>query len=472
MFNQIRSLGLAALLGLVASEPLATPYADGNCQNPIGSYSYNHKNGSVTNTPFSTGLGVSAPSGTGQYSFETYSNISFDVASSTASLGQKVFWKMSQLDTNCRVLFMKPYQQAGQSTVPGAVVLVAGAQDYCYMSEFNSAEMHMSFCCGTGDCSAFDIGLNELDPIEAQAQDNGPGKSVAKVLGTTPKANTPPSPKLKIRGPNARGSMSARAMADYHRDVQSRSLNRRDGKDCGANSTCYDEAWGTCKSTLTNANAPPVSKPGRQSALGSFQPCSGSNDCPITLTNTNTYSYEVSVAQTNSDTTGTSSSQSSSTTDTNTMDVTTTNGYSLSVGASVGFGPFSASTDATTDHSTTNDNSNTHTSTAEQASSQSFSQTVSNQTQTGTTKSPAESLSQAMNVVSGGYATLTFIPYYSYYEVTIDCGVPFTFNVSDNESKELKTIQSEICTPTLNSDGTVNGAYDLLYTNPSNGDSP
>ena len=473
MLNQIRLVGLASFLGLVATEPLVTPYADGACQSPIQSYSYTAKNGSVSNTPFSTGIGVSGNSSSGQYSFETYSNISFDAASSTTSLGQKVFWKMTQLDPGCRVLFMKQFQQAGKSTVPRAVVLYASSMDYCFTSEFNNDKMHMSFCCGTGDCSAFDIGLHELDPIDPQkpAQDNGPAKSVAKALGAAPKANIPPSPKLKMREANARGSISARAMADFQRDATSRSLIGRDAGNCGTNGTCYDEAWATCKSTITNPGAPPLSKPGKQSSVGSFQPCSSNDDCAITVTNTNTYSYEVSVSQTDSETSGTSSSQSSSSTDTNQMEVTTTNGHSLSVSAGLGWGPFSVSTEAGTESSTTNDNTNTHTSAEEQASSHSLSQTVANQTKTGTTNSKAEALSQAMTILPGGYAILTFVPFYSCYEVTIDCGTPFVEILSPTENRTHANIQSEVCTPTLNSDGTVHGSYDLLYTNPSNGDS-
>lgn len=140
MFSSFSSFAVAVLpiIGLAAASPTVTPYTDGQCKAVVPNYSYNTRNGTqMVNTPFSTGAGVSAfGNATLKGNYEQYSNLSFSVPAIPNGLGQSIFWKVSGLDSGCRVIFMKPFvNPATGPNIPGQVVLNVGNANECYYTD-------------------------------------------------------------------------------------------------------------------------------------------------------------------------------------------------------------------------------------------------------------------------------------------------------------------------------------------------
>jgi len=487
--TDIALLGLS-VLGFAAAGPLLTPYADGECTNQVPAWTYTSRNGTrYTNQPFDTGAGVSAfGNSTLKGNYEAYSNIKISTPANPGSLGSNIYWKVTGLDDTCRLIMMAPYAQTQHGTnIPGNIILNAGSKDTCYYTDPGET-MYLSFCCGTGDCSAFSVGETVLNtkrdlPVKhvggpaisiAKQMDNSHKRDSAHAIGSGPskslashfnkaqaKNKRGPQPKLH-RG----GSLSARALAQIHnRNAlgvfrQGEVINQP--KTCGDKDvTCWNQEWAKCKIT---ASPEPISMPGEQQSVSSWVNCNSgtSEGCEISKSTTTTHSSEVSVSQSESDTTGSSTSSSTGSESTNTVETTNTDGYSLSVGASIGWGPFSVSTDATTSGSTTTDNTNTQVSSSLQTSSQSFSSTVANTTGHALTEATGETVTQTFTVMPGGYAILTFLPFYDCWTVTVDCGHDWK-----GPRGTSKTVSTQICTPQIKN-GAAQGSYSLLYSNAAN----
>ena len=121
---RLRDIAFAVLpfVGLALAGPTATPYSDGECNTQMAAWSYTARNGTkYYNQPFDTGAGVSAyNNATLKGNYESYGDLKFSSAAASDSLGSGIYWKFSELDSSCRVIFMAPYAQTQHGTnIPG-----------------------------------------------------------------------------------------------------------------------------------------------------------------------------------------------------------------------------------------------------------------------------------------------------------------------------------------------------------------
>ncbi|KAF2141609.1 uncharacterized protein K452DRAFT_358738 [Aplosporella prunicola CBS 121167] len=127
---------LLSLLGSVSAYTL-TPYSDASCKKEIKNYSPAGK--------FDAGEGIKSITPAHWYDEANFPD-------------QTVYWKVPELDSNCRVALMTQYAVENYGTLPGdrapgKVILNVGEPGCYYSSLPHGGDIAWSYCCGSDECA-------------------------------------------------------------------------------------------------------------------------------------------------------------------------------------------------------------------------------------------------------------------------------------------------------------------------------
>ncbi|KAF4618413.1 hypothetical protein G7Y89_g14890 [Cudoniella acicularis] len=364
---------VATALSQLSSVPSATnvvPYADGSCTVPLTNFTYTAQ--TQESPGFTLGGGVEANRG-----WTEYDNLVFQGAAVPDNgPGYGVYWNPGPIGPGCRAIFMTSfiggadYDQVVSPQAPGNVILNVGKEGCYYTNLAVDATLMMTFCCGTGDCTPYAAGNQQITSRDLDHLYKPKKREPEPVPEAAPIEE-------KKEGILERGlSLAARAskLVSAHREEKRTTT-------CASNDmACLQQFWSQCTFDMGSS----YQAAGPQVALSAALPCQAG-----------VAGGTCSISSALSFTSGTSINTQTSTT------LTSTAGFSVSVTSGV-IWPVDATATVGVNYSFA------------VASEKSSGTTISN--------SSTVAVTSTAGIVNGMTAFLSFSPSYTCYEPIVTCG--------------------------------------------------